>query len=99
MRPPDAATAKATADPFAGTPYEASPDGWWTKHGGALDVESGVVYLPTGPGLPPCLVPECRCYPTRATDRRKRPAAAVPRPVGAPSRPGEPVGWRSSEDR
>ncbi|BCK69717.1 hypothetical protein Srufu_036700 [Streptomyces libani subsp. rufus] len=38
-------------------------------------------------------------YPTRATDRRKRPAADVPRPVGAPSRPGEPTGWHSSEAR
>lgn len=96
MRPLDAA--KATADPFAGTPYEASPEGWWTKHGGALDVESGVIHLPTGPGLPPCLVPECRCYPAFTADR-KRPAADVPRPVGAPRRPGEPVGWHSSEAR
>lgn len=96
MRPPDAE--KTGADPFVGTPYEASPEGWWTRHGGALDVESGVVYLPPGPDLPPCLVPECRCYPT-VTDGRKNRAAEVPRPVGAPRRPGEPFGWRSSEGR
>jgi hypothetical protein len=27
-----------SADPFAGTPYEGSPEGWWTKYGGAMDV-------------------------------------------------------------
>ncbi|WP_411140339.1 hypothetical protein [Streptomyces sp. x-80] len=48
----DAATAQGTAaatDPFAGTPYEGSPEGWWTPHGGALDQASGVVYVPPGP--------------------------------------------------
>ncbi|WP_371800866.1 hypothetical protein OHA38_20295 [Streptomyces sp. NBC_01732] len=43
---------KTTVDPFKGTPYEGSPDGWWTEYGGALDVVSGVVYLP-GPEHPP----------------------------------------------
>ncbi|MBT2397942.1 hypothetical protein [Streptomyces sp. ISL-100] len=39
-------------DPFAGTPYENSPEGWWTPHGGALDVRSGVVYFPPGSNPP-----------------------------------------------
>jgi hypothetical protein len=43
---------KTTVDPFAGTPYENSPDGWWTEYGGALDVKSGVVFLPR-PDHPP----------------------------------------------
>jgi hypothetical protein len=34
-------------------PYADSPDGWWTEYGGALDIRSGVVYLP-GPKSPPC---------------------------------------------
>lgn len=34
-------------------PYAGSPKGWWTEYGGALDAESGVVYLP-GPNFPPC---------------------------------------------
>ncbi|MFI1303475.1 hypothetical protein [Streptomyces sioyaensis] len=34
-------------------------------------------------------------YPTPTPERTSR-AADVPRPVGAPSQPGEPVGWRSS---
>ena len=34
-------------------PYAASPEGWWTQYSGALDIESGVVYLP-GPNFPPC---------------------------------------------
>lgn len=52
---------ETTADTFGGTPYEGSPMGWWTEHGGALDVASGVVYLP-GPTYPPCPFSECqRC--------------------------------------
>ncbi|MFI1099822.1 hypothetical protein [Streptomyces melanogenes] len=30
-------------------PYADSPEGWWTKYGGALNVRSGVVYIPRGP--------------------------------------------------
>ncbi|WHM37898.1 hypothetical protein [Streptomyces sp. BPTC-684] len=30
-------------------PYADSPEGWWTKCGGALDVRSGVVYIPRNP--------------------------------------------------
>lgn len=37
-------------------PYADSPEGWWTEYGGALDTESGVVYLP-GPSSPPCPLP------------------------------------------
>lgn len=37
-------------------PYAGSPEGWWTEYGGALDTESGVVYLP-GPNSPPCPLP------------------------------------------
>jgi hypothetical protein len=48
----------APVDPYAGTPYEGSPDGWWTEYGGALDVVSGVVFLP-GPNHPPCMKDEC----------------------------------------
>lgn len=33
-------------DPFAGTAYEGSPEGWWTARGGALDANSGVVFIP-----------------------------------------------------
>lgn len=35
-----------------GSPYADSPGGWWDQYGGALDVASGVVYLP-GPTHPP----------------------------------------------
>ncbi|MGW2919553.1 hypothetical protein ACWDBF_17065 [Streptomyces angustmyceticus] len=42
----DSPTVEAAVDPFAGTPYEGSPDGPWTLYGGALDVTSGVVYIP-----------------------------------------------------
>ncbi|WP_051886116.1 hypothetical protein [Streptomyces hygroscopicus] len=31
-----------SADAFAGTPYEGSPEGWWTTYGGAKDVVSGL---------------------------------------------------------
>jgi hypothetical protein len=41
-----AAVEKPAVDPFEGTPYVGSPDGWWTEYGGALDVRSGVVYIP-----------------------------------------------------
>ncbi|MEU1077433.1 MULTISPECIES: hypothetical protein [unclassified Streptomyces] len=30
-------------------PYADSPKGWWTECGGALDVRSGVVYIPRNP--------------------------------------------------
>lgn len=30
-------------------PYADSPNGWWTECGGALDVRSGVVYIPRNP--------------------------------------------------
>lgn len=43
---------KPAVDLFTGTPYEGSPEGWWTPYGGALDRKSGVVYLP-GPYHPP----------------------------------------------
>lgn len=33
-------------------PYTDSPAGWWDQYGGALNVASGVVYLP-GPTHPP----------------------------------------------
>lgn len=44
-------------DPFKGTPYENSPQGWWTKHGGALDTASLTIFIPKGARLPcpfPC---------------------------------------------
>ncbi len=37
-------------------PYAGSPEGRWTQYGGALDTESGAVYLP-GPNFPPCPLP------------------------------------------
>lgn len=48
-------------DPYAGTPYEDSPEGWWTAFGGALDVNSGVVHIPPGRKLPPCPFPCATC--------------------------------------
>ncbi|CAL2059365.1 conserved protein of unknown function [Streptomyces murinus] len=45
-------------------PYVDTPEGWWTEYGGALDVRSGVVYIPKGadrPALPPCPFPCPRC--------------------------------------
>ncbi len=50
-----------TADPYSGTPYEGSPEGWWTRYGGALDVCSGVVFIPPGADLPPCPFRCARC--------------------------------------
>lgn len=50
-----------TPDPFRGTTYEASPEGWWTEHGGALDVVSGVVFIPQGAKVPPCSFPCALC--------------------------------------
>lgn len=47
-------------DPFAGTPYENSPEGWWTEYGGALDVKSGVVYFPPGSKHVPCRWESCK---------------------------------------
>lgn len=41
------------------SPYANSPVGWWTEHGGALDVKSGVVYLPPGSPRPPYVFPPC----------------------------------------
>lgn len=55
------ATDTDPADPYAGTPYEGSSEGWWTQYGGALDVRSGVVFVPPGADLPPCLFPCARC--------------------------------------
>lgn len=48
-------------------PYAASPDGWWTDHGGALDVASGVVYFPPG-CAPPCQLPACTKHSEGGTD-------------------------------
>lgn len=48
-------------------PYAESPPGWWDQYGGALNIASGVVYLP-GPTQPPSpLHPEdCpNCIPPR----------------------------------
>ncbi|GLV78218.1 hypothetical protein Shyhy02_62180 [Streptomyces hygroscopicus subsp. hygroscopicus] len=39
-------------------PYANSPEGWWTQRGGALDVRSGVVYIP--PLLQPAPLAVCR---------------------------------------
>lgn len=39
-------------------PYSGSPAGWWTEHGGALHVASGVIYFPPG-SAPPCQLPDC----------------------------------------
>lgn len=50
-----------SADPFAGTPYEGSREGWWTKYGGAQDPISGVVHIPAGADLPPCPYPCAHC--------------------------------------
>lgn len=60
------------ADPFAGTPYEGSPDGWWTEYGGALDVKSGVVYLPPGSPHVPCKSQKCK-QGCRDRDRESAP--------------------------
>lgn len=63
------ATKRADAGPFAGTPapvdvrprrVEGHPDGWWTRHGGVLDVRSAVVFIPPGADLPPCPFPCAR---------------------------------------
>ncbi|MFE5742205.1 methyltransferase domain-containing protein [Streptomyces celluloflavus] len=43
---PAAEPPEPPADPFAGTPHEGSPEGWWTPYGGALDQASGVVHIP-----------------------------------------------------
>lgn len=51
---------QAPVDPFAGTAYEDSPEGWWTPFGGALDVASGVVYLPRGSMHVPCPWTDCK---------------------------------------
>ncbi|MFH8472574.1 hypothetical protein [Streptomyces sp. NPDC018000] len=48
-------------------PYADSPEGWWTEYGGALDVRSGVVYLPPTAPLPPCPFP---CRTCRAKGRQ-----------------------------
>ncbi len=58
---------KPPTDPFAGTPYEGSPEGWWTPHGGALDQASGVIHIPQGPRLhaPPGRPP----FPVRTVRR------------------------------
>ncbi|MEU9388700.1 hypothetical protein AB0D86_01705 [Streptomyces sp. NPDC048324] len=51
---------KTTVDPFKVTPYENSPEGWWTEYGGALDVKSGVVYFPPGSKHVPCPWEDCK---------------------------------------
>lgn len=48
---PDPELVSLVDDPTG--PYADSPDDWWTEYGGALDIRSGVVYLP-GPKSPPC---------------------------------------------
>lgn len=55
------AIAATPPDPFKGTHYEGSPDGWWTEHAGALDISSGVVFIPQGANLPPCPFPCDHC--------------------------------------
>lgn len=55
--PTVAALRRGDCDPYEGTPYEGSPEGWWTPFGGALDVRSGVVFIPPGNGLPACPFP------------------------------------------
>lgn len=47
------AVRETAAAPFAGTPYENSPQGPWTPYGGALDVTSGVVHIPRSGALDP----------------------------------------------
>jgi hypothetical protein len=42
-------------------PYADSPEGWWSPYGGALNVASGVVYVPSRAALPPCPFPCQRC--------------------------------------
>ncbi|PBC84247.1 hypothetical protein SAMN05428945_1121 [Streptomyces sp. 2224.1] len=73
MGTPAVETTTAAADPFAGTPYENSPEGPWTRYGGALDPRSGVVYVPR----PGALDPDDR--PLR--HRRRRAVRAQPAPT------------------
>ncbi|MFE7315163.1 hypothetical protein ACFU7T_19090 [Streptomyces sp. NPDC057555] len=54
--------------PYPGSPYEDSPEGWWTPYGGALDPTSGVVRLPPGAKHPPCTIPECKRCADRNTN-------------------------------
>lgn len=54
------AAQEVPADPFAGSPYENSPVGWWTEYGGALDVKSGVIYFPPGSKHVPCPWENCK---------------------------------------
>ena len=42
-------------------PYADSPEGWWKPYGGALDIRSGVVYIPPSAALPACPFPCQRC--------------------------------------
>lgn len=56
-----AALLNGGCDPCQGTAYENSPEGWWTAFGGALDVVSGVVYIPPTGKLPPCPLPCATC--------------------------------------
>lgn len=46
-------------------PYAGSPDGWWTEHGGAVDVRSNVVYFPRLAESPSCP------FPCPVCERRK----------------------------
>lgn len=55
---PDPELVSLKDDPLG--PYADSPEGWWTPYDGALNVASGVVYLP-GPKSPPCPFPCTRC--------------------------------------
>ncbi|GAA2318784.1 hypothetical protein Scani_71100 [Streptomyces caniferus] len=55
----DSPAVRSSADPFAGTAYANSPEGWWTEYGGAVDVRSGVVYFPPGSKHVPCPWEDC----------------------------------------
>lgn len=49
------------AGSYEGTAYAGSPVDWWTEYGGAVDVRSGVVFIPQGADLPPCPFPCALC--------------------------------------
>lgn len=55
---PEPTAEPESVNPFTGTTYEASPEGWWTEYGGALDTASGVVFIPrSSTEVPPCPFP------------------------------------------
>lgn len=69
----DSPAVAAPVDPFAGTPYENSPQGPWTRYGGALDVKSGVVYVPRADEVDLTDRPIChRPYSSRAVEAAMR---------------------------